>query len=253
MRKNQVQAFLSTQWPHVAELARLHGVTKVSYDASAATLAGTVNEGPEPAPRESVLGLRNPLDGALAAERLACGEMPNLHRLMEQQVQRAGDEYAKTRGREFPWEGFADAILPWVLDDAATLKLSSFAAEAATLNELQLLRRLPDDSWRFRHERIRDQFVVHAFLGKNAQRQYTLASERRVLAIYRILPEKLYNKQTQVPRDSVDTVYEWLAAQSAASDAFLPAFRYFYLGMADIGLHPQEVHAHGSPSDATAG
>ena len=229
LRGDQVGAFHIAQWPHVKDLAEKHGVTKEQYEDAARCLATTVPQGePERLSRSAVVGLRNPIDGVLTAERLACNDTPDLTKIIEQHVLRMAETFKHNFGQEFPWKRFAEEVFKWRSDDSVALTLRDFPNETKTMKELQLLLPLGDGSWRFRHDRIMAHFLVHAFLKPDEKRLREKATDSRFVGVYRLLPRHL-------SAGDCKSLKEWLAEWAAKDDAYLPAFRALMLGCEEEG------------------
>jgi hypothetical protein len=138
--------------------------------------------------------LANPMDAQLAAEILARGETPDLLALQEQAFALMLADYARLYpDRSFPTERLAEAVYRMRLADRLDFAGDDFAEEIAVMEpHKMLLRRVTATAggttvaWRFRHDRLVDFFLYHAFFAgaDGPERQRAHLDDPRFRGVY---------------------------------------------------------------------
>jgi HEAT repeat protein len=184
LRAEQIVAFLNKQWPIVENISQISleefrgetariSVEHLVHETIADTLSPSINH---------PIGLANPMDATLAAELIARGQKPELERMLDQHFELARQTFAKNNpGRQFALSKFSERIYESVCAGKAEPNLEELEAERDCLVEHRLMldrqtRRLQAEretmvrTWSFRHEKIRDYFLVPAFLDPDSDR-----------------------------------------------------------------------------------
>lgn len=124
--------------------------------------------------------LSNPMDLTTVARLLARGVEPNVFELQQQYYEMMVADYEETMGGRatFPLGQFSEYVYQKTISGTVVLSEDDFADELKVMGRHKMVlpygkfagdRRL-SGTWRFRHERVRDFFLVHAFLGENNAR-----------------------------------------------------------------------------------
>ena len=124
--------------------------------------------------------LSNPMDLTIVAELLLEGHTPNVFKLEEQAYATMAREYQDNNvgHAPFPLKQFAEQVYKMRLDDRRTFGPDEFPDELAVLGRRKMVvpyySRNADasarPSWRFRHDKVMDYFLVQAFLGGGEDR-----------------------------------------------------------------------------------
>jgi hypothetical protein len=175
--------------------------------------------------------LSNPMDLTLVAQMIASGHRPDLFRLQEQQYTVMAADYKRIhRDRDFPLMGFAERVFQLRLKDQLALPAEEYLDELKVMQRHKMVlthhseaRGTPTVECRFRHEKIREFFLVQAFLGSNNDRPTTYLRDARFRGVYfllaMLLPLEAAEKlQWQLIRDAAET------KDHIVSDKFIQLF-----------------------------
>ena len=143
---------------------------------------------------QELLVLSNPMESRLAAELLARGEEPDVYRLVEQRVRLMEEDYRNKHGDSFPRKKLAECAFNSVLKsegDAKAISLTGLDREAEVLVSHRLVRvglERESTHWYFRHDRVRDFFILPAFTPPEAKkRRKEYVSDERFWGVYELL------------------------------------------------------------------
>jgi HEAT repeat protein len=203
LRAEQVEAFLNMQWSvveHIAQISREDFNREASQiSMEHATAADAASPG-----TDQPIGLANPMDATLAAELIARRQTPELERLIDQHFELVRQTFARDNpGRQFALRKLSERIYEAVCAANSELNLEELEAERDSLVEHRLLlerqtRRLQAGgetfirTWSFRHEKIRDYFLVHAFLDPGSDRPHMHVDREDVFGgVYELLATRL--------------------------------------------------------------
>ena len=116
----------------------------------------------------------------MVAMVLARGEEPNVFRLLQQYYELMAVDYETTMGGDaaFPLSEFAEYVYERRVEGNVMLGEEVFAEELRLMghHKMVLPRRTAGIGgggpvlWKFRHDKIMDFFIVHAFLGEDNPR-----------------------------------------------------------------------------------
>jgi len=118
------------------------------------------------------LVLSNPMDLTTAAQILVSDVRPTLKNLQEQQFRRMSREFRDAHpGQEFPLKQFSESVYERLLRDEVALDSGQFfeAIQAMATHKMVLGQYdtdadgKPTRKWVFRHDKIRDYFLMQAF------------------------------------------------------------------------------------------
>jgi hypothetical protein len=146
------------------------------------------------------LVLSNPMDLTTAAQMLASGAKPTLSNLQEQQFGQMRLAYEDAyRGREFPLKQLCESIYERRLRDELALDSGQFyeAIKVMTEKKMVLEQNDKDDSgkethkWFFRHDKIRDYFMMKAVLNEPKERLMKHSDDPRFRGVYLMLASQL--------------------------------------------------------------
>ncbi len=202
----QVEDFLEQQWKLVEPGATVgvRAYNKAVKDFVATLKSETEGEDKtsRDLPIEALSILCNPMEAALAAERLARGENPDVFRLVEQCFQGAATVFRQRHNREFRKEQFAERVYEWRLSGEPNLNVEGFEEESSVLVDHKLLLCLTETlknqketkdvtKWMFRHDKIMNFFMVPAFLDPHADRRMKHVGDEPFGGVYDLLAIEL--------------------------------------------------------------
>ena len=172
-------------------------------------LGGSQSEEDQSAAR---LVLSNPMDLTTAARILIRGERPTLNNLQQQQFEKAREEFDDTHpGQEFPLRQFSESVYDRRLSDELALDTSTFfeAVEALVVHKMVLEQNdqdsegKPTKKWVFRHDKIRDYFLMQAVLAQQDDRIPKHVDDPRFRGVYLMLASQLPLDQARDLRDAL--------------------------------------------------
>ena len=137
--------------------------------------------------------LCNPMDLSVVAEILTRGEVPDLHKLMDHYYNVMAIDYSRlNQGREFPLREFSNRVYEMRCSDEDEFDLSEFEDELNFMSDHRMVVARQHtggaiSTWRFRHEKIMDYFIVHAFLGRDNRLPEKHLSDMRFSGVYFLL------------------------------------------------------------------
>lgn len=157
------------------------------------------------------LVLSNPMDLTTAARILVSGGEPTLKRLQEQQFELVLGDFLRTHpGQEFPLRHLAQSIYERRLKDELSLEaneaffpaIQTMAAHKMVLerNELDAAGK-PTRNWVFRHDKIRDYFLMQAMLNRSPVPDHV--DDPRFRGVYLMLAQQLPFEDARTLRDAV--------------------------------------------------
>jgi hypothetical protein len=208
---DRILSFLDSRYPSVA---RPSALSEAEYKRRCHTYIENVlgNAQSEEDRSGSRLVLSNPMDLGIAAEILASGDYPTLRSLQEQQFRRADIEFRDTHaGQRFPLAEFSEHVYQQLLSNQATLDSDRFfeAIQVLVKHKMALVQYDRDASgkqtqkWVFRHDKIRDYFLVQAFGAQQDQRVLQNIDDSRFRGVYLMLAAKLPLSQAKELRDAL--------------------------------------------------
>ena len=158
------------------------------------------------------LVLSNPIDLTTAARILVSGGKPTLTNLQEQQFQWMKGEFNDThRGQEFPLKQLSENVYERRLRDELALDSEQFfeAIQTMAIHKMVLERNdedatgKPTRNWFFRHDKIRDYFLMQAVLSQQAERIPKHIDDPRFRGVYLMLAPQLPPDQARDLKDSL--------------------------------------------------
>jgi hypothetical protein len=185
-----IRAFLALREPRLPADAHLRG--KDYEDACARFLATELNSQQPPEELEAAMRvLSNPMDLTTVAEMIARGQEPDLFHLQKQQYELMKEDFARTHNREFPLRDFSEEVYRMRLADRRELTPGPFGAALGAMERFKMVLRREEKSgepvWLFRHDRVMDFFLVHAFLGADNARPEAHLADPRFRGVYLML------------------------------------------------------------------
>jgi hypothetical protein len=160
--------------------------------------------------------LSNPMDLTTAALILASGERPTLSNLQAQQFGQVAADYQRHNpGEEVPLARFSEAVYEARLVDDPALPAANFIGLIREMvSHKMALEQLDTDAdgkptkkWVFRHDKIRDYFLMQAFLASD-ERITKHIDDPRFRGVYLILA-------SQLPLDQARELKETLVERAA--------------------------------------
>ena len=113
--------------------------------------------------------LSNPADLSIIAQIIAHGKKPDLLNIQQQQYEVMAKEYQKINFQSFPITEFAETLYEKRLDDEMNIP-SEYKNELDCMEKYKMVYRKfyieYNFQWYFRHETIREYFIVQAFMGQ---------------------------------------------------------------------------------------
>jgi hypothetical protein len=137
--------------------------------------------------------LSNPMDLTIVARMLIRNETPSLFDLMEQNFGLVSLDYRKRHGgSEFRLRPFAERVYQMRVYDEPAFAEGGFSNELTALAQHKMVvpfhnqgpDRTSSPHWTFRHDRIRDFFLVKAFLGVGNVRPKLHLGDARFRGVY---------------------------------------------------------------------
>lgn len=177
LRPDQIEEFLHSRQSSLPDNAKLRGK---DYDVAYKTFLAKVlepNQPPEDLDTAQRI-LSNPMDLETIAEMIAAGETPELFNLQQQRYDRMAEDYrAQHFGNEFPLKPFSEMVYQMRLNDQDTLPKDQFVEAILCLEKHKMVlsqRSIdgddkPTKAFYFRHDKIREFFIVQTFLGSYAK------------------------------------------------------------------------------------
>ncbi|RSL16922.1 hypothetical protein EDE15_2449 [Edaphobacter aggregans] len=158
------------------------------------------------------LVLSNPMDLTVAAQILVAGDTPTLRNLQEQQFTRVDRDFRDIRhGEQFPLRQFSESVYERLLGDEITLDSSQFfeAIQVLSSHKMVLMQneidadQRPVRRWVFRHDKIRDFFLVKAFENDHGNRIGEHIEDPRFRGVYLMLASQLPLAEANELRDAL--------------------------------------------------
>lgn len=200
LTETQVGGFLLQQERSIDEVRPDYAARVSAY------LGGVLQDGQSSDERERTLRvLSNPMDLSVVARMVARGETPHIRELQQQQYELMAADYGRLNaGQAFPLERFAEDVYamrardePWLVGDAWGPELEALEAHKMVARQYTgaSLRR------RFRHDKIWDFFILHAFVGSRSGRQSEHLGDQRFRGVYALLAERLPLNEARALRE----------------------------------------------------
>lgn len=203
-------AFLQSREPLLPADAKLRGE---EFRAACAKYVQEVLEKPETDAAETKAArevLSNPLDATVAAEQIAAAQTPDLLDLRAQQYDAMAAEYRDETGTSFPLAEVSEAAYEIRAAGRELFPAEKFPRELTYLARHRLLvrkqSRVAGDGeeqewWVFRHDKIFEFFVVHAFRGANRARREEHLGDPPFRGVYLRLSQVLPLAEAEVLRE----------------------------------------------------
>lgn len=156
--------------------------------------------------------LSNPMDLNTAALILITGETPTLKNLQKQEFAAVDHDFRDTHpGQQFPLRQFSESIYERLLQDEIALDSSQFfePIQALVAHKMVLTQNdvdaegKPVKKWVFRHDKIRDFFLVQAFESVQDERILKHMDDARFRGVYLMLASQLPLTQASELRDAL--------------------------------------------------
>jgi HEAT repeat protein len=156
--------------------------------------------------------LSNPMDLNTAAQILSTGETPTLKNLQKQEFAAVDHDFRDTHpGQPFPLRQFSESIYERLLRDEVTLDSTLFfePIQALLAHKMVLTQNdvdaegKPVRKWVFRHDKIRDFFLVQAFESVQDERIVKHMDDPRFRGVYLMLASQLPLAQASELRDAL--------------------------------------------------
>ena len=156
--------------------------------------------------------LSNPMDLNTAAQILSTGETPTLKNLQKQEFAAVDHDFRDTHpGQPFPLRQFSESIYERLLRDEVTLDSTLFfePIQALLAHKMVLTQNdvdaegKPVRKWVFRHDKIRDFFLVQAFESVQDERILKHMDDPRFRGVYLMLASQLPLAQASELRDAL--------------------------------------------------
>ncbi|MFK7755101.1 MAG: HEAT repeat domain-containing protein [Sedimentitalea sp.] len=225
LSRDQIQAFLQMRGTNLPDDATVVGA---AYDTACQNyvqknLGSTDGEHGQAVMR----ALSNPMDLTTVADMIARAKDPNLLDLRQQQYQIMTEDFARRNaGRKFPLHAFSERSFALRLADQNQFDEDEFPNELKRMVQHRMF--VPSASsttvvYAFRHDKIMDFFLYHAFLN-DPSRQAEFLQDARFRGVYLLLA-------TLLPYDDAMALRETLidrAAQTrdhSLSDEFIQVIR----------------------------
>jgi HEAT repeat protein len=189
-------------------------MTEAEYQSTCQTyIADVLGEGqPEEDRSAARLTLSNPMDLSTAAEILMGGAIPTLKNLQAQQYARMKTEFEGTHpSQEFPLQRLSESVYERRLRDELALDSDQFLDVLGVMaaHKMVLERNEKDAAgkplrrWFFRHDKIRDYFLLQAMLNRQEERIAKHIDDLRFRGVYLMLGAELPLEQARELRDSL--------------------------------------------------
>ncbi len=145
--------------------------------------------------------LSNPMDLTIVAQLLSLGKQPELFDLQKQQYIIMAEDYCRIHaGKTFPIDEFSERIYQMCIDNDINLPKNYYPDEIRCMQHKNFKMTIIYQSinkdgsstkeWRFRHEKIKEYFILHTFLN-NKKRQYKHLNDPRFRGVYFMLATRL--------------------------------------------------------------
>ena len=180
LARDEIEGFLVSR---TVELPAEAPVKGDAFRAAARSFLARTFDAFDEAPERQALQavLSNPMDLVTVAAVLARGQTPDLLALHEQAYALMAADYAdRNEGTSFPLDRFAERVYAMRLAEEKALADPAFEDELLAMERHKmLLRRVTTEGagnsveWRFRHDKIIDFFLFHAFRGEHAVERQT--------------------------------------------------------------------------------
>ena len=186
----------------------------------------------------------NPMDLTVCAQLIAEDVAPDFLRLQQQQVDLMADDFvSRVPGSDsFPTQPFAEAAYritvhpyaPALSADTVDVPKSLFAQATSCMSRHRLV--IPGAApgeWRFRHDKIRDYFVLQTFMGDSNPRPEQHIGDSRFSGVYFLLAYYLPSDAAVALRE---TLIEYAFANNdfAVSRSFVEGLQVRRLGDRDV-------------------
>ncbi|MBE7496251.1 MAG: HEAT repeat domain-containing protein [Verrucomicrobiaceae bacterium] len=144
--------------------------------------------------------LCNPLEASIAADILARGDCPAMHKILEQQAELMECEFEGHYNRPFNHGLVAEETLKWRQSGSTWVEVGPFFEEADAMRTNRLMLSRADqgadgkavERWRYRHDKLMFHFLYPAFVSaKGRGRRFELAADDRFHGAYDLLAMRL--------------------------------------------------------------
>jgi hypothetical protein len=207
----KIQRFLQSRYPSLDSRAAM---SKEEYDTRCSEyLYQRVGNAPtEEDRRAALLELSNPMDLTTAADIIATGTPLTRANLQEQQFEQMSKEYSRVAsGQSFPLRQFAESVYQNTLQDVTALDDEHFFSEIQIMVDSKMVleqhsrntRGEEVRKWVFRHEKIRDFFLIKALLEQEVERLPKHLEDPRFRNVYLILASSLPLEQAKELKEAL--------------------------------------------------
>ncbi|MFQ5794145.1 MAG: HEAT repeat domain-containing protein [Candidatus Bipolaricaulia bacterium] len=231
LTQDQIERFLLTREQSLPEDATVSGT---DYEqACLSYLSEALNEQqPEEALASAKRILSNPMDLTVVAHMLAREQDPDLFHLQEQQYNIMAADYKRVNNQEFPLDSFSEKVFQMRLKDEVALSGEEYLKELQCMerHKMVVIRQALDaqgnltKEWHFRHDKIREFFIVQTFLGPDNNRPQEYLSDLRFRGVYFLLAVLMPLEDAQALREQL-IQYAADTKDHIVSDTFIQLFR----------------------------
>jgi hypothetical protein len=174
--------------------------------------------------------LSNPMDLSLVGQLLWMGKKPDVLALMHEYYATMANEYERLYLVPFPLHSFSEHVYTLKDHDIQEIEGSGFGRELLCLSQFKMVVARKEvvsvnSFWQFRHDKIRDYFIMQAFLGNDNPRPEKHLGDARFRGVYFLLAQIL-------PHDAAVNLKEALVQYAAnthdhtVSDTFVQLLRF---------------------------
>lgn len=188
---------------------------------------------PEGELRQNEKILTNPMDLTIVAQMLIKDKRPNLLNLQKEYFAIMAEDFQRTHPHiigGFPLQKFSENVFQMRLNDTTPLPYEEYHSEIECMEEHKMvLSRLYQSSgnekqeWFFRHDKIRDFFIVQTFL-RNPARQTEYLDDPRFRGVYFLLATYLSYEDAHSLREEI-IQYAAETKDHSVSDEFIKLFK----------------------------
>jgi hypothetical protein len=193
LETSKIWDFLESREPHLPDDAPVRGDDY--RDACARFLQQALDPAQPPDLLAGTLrALSSPMDLTVVAEMIARRQQPDLFRLQEQRYELMAADYSAINNAPFPLHDLAEEAYRMRLEDRPELAAGSFVKPLHAMERYKMVLRREEQSgpvWRFRHEKVMDFFLIHAFLGRDNPRPQQHLADPRFRGVYFMLATRL--------------------------------------------------------------
>jgi hypothetical protein len=188
---------------------------------------------PEGELRQNEKILTNPMDLTIVAQMLIKDKRPNLLNLQKEYYEIMAEDFQRTHPHiigGFPLQKFSENVFQMRLNDITPLPYEEYHSEIECMEDHKMvLSRQYQSSgnekqeWFFRHDKIRDFFIVQTFL-RNPARQTEYLDDPRFRGVYFLLATYLSYEDAHSLREEI-IQYAAETKDHSVSDEFIKLFK----------------------------